>query len=432
MDEAEQTLGNLAVTVGGSLQTWIAGNPLPATILIAVALLGVAWLAQVITRRYLIAIITRIASRTSNTWDDALYGRKVLLRLSRAVPLLIIRAGLPLLPLLPAGLTDFLQRVLTAAITFAIAAAIASAVTAFGDLYEKHPKAKERPIKSYLQGLIIIIYVLAAVAAIASLLNRDPLIIISGIGAASAILLLVFQDTILSLVAGAQLTSNDLIRVGDWIEMPAFQADGDVVEVALNTVTVQNWDKTFTVIPAHVFLKNSFKNYRSMYETGRRIKRSILIDMDSIRFLTDEEVTHLSRFSLLRDYLSGKKSELSTWNGEHEGALDDPVNTRRLTNLGTFRAYIENYLRADPRISQDLLFSIRQLAPTPDGLPLEIYAFTVDTRFVVFEKIQADVFDHLFAIVREFDLRVAQRPTGFDLRSAQAPLTAVSQLSTDV
>lgn len=426
MDEAEQALGNLAVSVSGTLQEWITANPLLATILIAAVLLGVAWLAQELTRRYLIVIISRIARRTNNQWDDALYGRKVLLRLSRAVPLLIVRAGLPLLPLLPLGLTDFLQRVLTAVITFVIAGAIAAAITAFGDLYEKHPKARERPIKSYLQGLIIVLYSLAAIAAIAALLNRDPLLILSGVGAASAILLLIFQDTILSLVAGAQLTANDLIRVGDWIEMPSFQADGDVVEVALNTVKVENWDKTFTVIPAHVFLKNSFKNYRTMYETGRRIKRSILIDMDSIRFFTDEEVGGLERFSLLRAYLAEKRSDISEWNAAHEGATEDPVNARRLTNLGTFRAYIESYLRADPRINKDLLFSIRQLEATPDGLPLEIYAFTADTRFVHFEKIQADVFDHLLAIISEFDLRVAQRPTGADLRAAQVPVNAGS------
>lgn len=431
MDEAEQALENLASTVGGNVQSWISANPLWATLIIAVLIVLAAWIAQGLTNRYLIELISRITRRTNAGWDSVLRGRQVLNRLSMAVPLLIVRAGLPLLPLLPAGVTDFLQRVLSALIMLVIAGAVAAAVAAFGDLYEQNPRSRERPIKSYLQGLIIVIYVLAAVAAVAALLNRDPLLILSGIGAASAILLLVFQDTILSLVAGAQLTANDLIRVGDWIEMPAFQADGDVVEVALNTVKVQNWDKTFTVIPAHVFLKNSFKNYRTMYETGRRIKRSILIDMDSIRFLTGDEVTQLARFSLLRGYLAGKQVAIAAWNAEHEGALDDPVNARRLTNLGTFRAYIDAYLRADPRINQDLLFSIRQLEATPDGLPLEIYAFTVDTRFVVFEQIQADVFDHLLAVIGEFDLRVAQRPTGFDLRSARSLPAAVSAGSLD-
>lgn len=424
-DEAEQALGNLANSALGSLQGWITGNPFWATLIIAVLIALAAWIAQALTSRYLIELISRITRRTSEGWDSVLRGRQVLTRLSMAVPLLIVRAGLPLLPLLPAGVTDFLQRVLSAVIMIVIASAISAAVAAFGDLYERNPKSRQRPIKSYLQGLIIVIYVLATVAAVASLLNRDPLLILSGIGAASAILLLVFQDTILSLVAGAQLTTNDLIRVGDWIEMPAFQADGDVVEVALNTVKVQNWDKTFTVIPAHVFLKNSFKNYRSMYEIGRRIKRSILIDMSSIRFLTDAEIAELKRFSLLTDYIDGKLTDIGEWNAEHDGAEADPVNARRLTNLGTFRAYIENYLRADPRISNDLLFSIRQLEPNPNGLPLEVYCFTIDTGFVNFERTQADVFDHLLAIISEFDLRVAQKPTGYDMRTLGADRASV-------
>lgn len=428
IDEAEQALGTLATNVGGTLTDWFAANPVWATLIIAVLIVLAAWVAQVLTSRYLIEIISRITRRTSAGWESVLRGRQVLSRLSRAVPLIIIRAGLPLLPLLPAGVVDFLQRVLSAVIMIVIASAITAAVAAFGDLYEKNPKSRERPIKSYLQGLIIVIYALAAVAAVASLLNRDPLLILSGIGAASAILLLVFQDTILSLVAGAQLTGNDLIRVGDWIEMPAYQADGDVVEVALNTVKVQNWDKTFTVIPAHVFLKNSFKNYRTMYETGRRIKRSILIDMDSIRFLTEEEIQHLRRFSLLRDYIDSKLVDIADWNAKHDGAEDDPVNARRLTNLGTFRAYIENYLRADPRISNDLLFSIRQLAPDSDGLPLEVYCFTVDTGFVNFERTQADVFDHLLAIMDEFSLRVAQKPTGHDMRMFSAAASAAASV----
>ena len=415
-----QVLGDLANTVTGSLQGWIDGNQLLATIAIAALLLLAAWLAQALTRRYLITLISKIFKSGRNRWNEAMFGDAVLHRLSMAVPLIIIRAGLPLLPLLPLGVTDFLQRALSAAIMLVIVSAIVAAVNAFGVIYERHPKSRERPIKSYLQVLVIVLYALAIIAAIAALLNRDPLLILSGIGAASAILLLIFQDTILSLVAGAQLTSNDLIRVGDWIEMPAFQADGDVVEVALNTVKVENWDKTFTVIPAHVFLKNSFKNYRTMYEIGRRIMRNIVIDMDSIRFLTPEETADLERFSLLRPYLESKNSDIAEWNARHEAAARDPVNARRLTNLGTFRAYIEAYLRADPRISNDLLFSIRQLAPSPDGLPMQIYAFTVDTGFVNFEKTQADVFDHLLAILSEFDLRVAQRPTGADMRALGA------------
>ena len=416
--ETEQVFTELADSTWAALTTWIDANPLLATIAIGAALLLVAWLAQAVTRRYLIGLIGRLAKRNRAHWDDALFGRSVLTRLSRAVPLIIIRAGLPLLPLLPAGLADFIQRLLSAVIIFVVVWALAAAIDAFGDIYEKHPRSRERPIKSYLQGLTIVLYAMAGIAALAGLLNRDPLLILSGFGAASAILLLVFQDTILSLVAGAQLTTNDLLRVGDWIEMPTFNADGDVVEIALNNVKIENWDKTFTVIPAHLFLKNSFKNYRTMYQTGRRIMRSILIDQDSVRFLSADEVAALGRFAILRPYLQAKEEALAEWNSTPERA-DHAVNSRRLTNLGTFRAYVEAYLRADERINKDLLFAVRQLAPTPDGLPLQLYVFTVETGFVSFEATQADIFDHLLAIIHEFDLRLAQRPLGADFRSGQ-------------
>src|SRR5690606_14362439 len=253
----------------------------------------------------------------------------------------------------------------------------------------------------------------SGVILIAALIDRDPLLIIGSLGAASAVLLLVFRDTLLSLVAGVQLTGNDLIRVGDWIEMPGFDADGFVIDIALNTVTVQNWDKTFTIIPAHKFLENSFKNWRGMQTSGgRRIKRSIYLDMSTVHFLTPEEIEDLSRFALLRPYFEEKKRDIETWLEHHHEGRENPVNSRRLTNVGTFRAYIDLYLRSRPDIATDMTFLVRQLQPTDKGLPIELYVFVNDVRWAIYEGVQGDVFDHLLAILPEFGLRVFQVPSG--------------------
>lgn len=404
-----------ATNPGTALLEWMAAQPAWSSLILAVLLLLIAWLAQLITERYLVRLIGRIVSRTRLDWD-ALQRRRVLNRLSWAVPLLVVRIGLPWLPVVPAGVGDFVQRVLGAAMAIVLVQALVAFINVIGDVYEKVPDRSRRPIKGYLQGIILVLYLFAAVVVIATLAERDPLLILSGLGAASAIILLIFRDTILSLVAGIQLTSNDLIRVGDWIEMPQFNADGDVIEIALNYVRVQNWDRTYTVIPAHKFLENSFKNWRGMQEAGgRRIKRSIVIDMTTVRFLTPEETERFRRFELLTGYIDRKERELAVWNAEHPASLDDAVNARRLTNFGTFRAYVTSYLRSHPGIHQNLTFLVRQLAPTAEGMPLEIYVFTSDTRWAMHEGVQADVFDHLLAILPEFGLAVFQNPSGRDM-----------------
>ena len=242
------------------------------------------------------------------------------------------------------------------------------------------------------------------------------MLLLSGFGAMTAILLLIFKDTILSLVASVQLTAQDMVRVGDWIEMPQFGADGDVVDVQLHTVKVQNWDKTITTIPTHRLIADSFKNWRGMSETGaRRIKRAVYIDVSSIRFQSQDEVDHFTRFSLLKDYIKEKKQELADYNAGLATEVDAEVNKQRLTNIGTFRAYAFNYLKNHPKIHKKMTLIVRQLAPGPDGLPLEIYCFTSTTDWSAYEGIQSDVFDHLMAIVPEFGLRLYQRPAGSDL-----------------
>jgi miniconductance mechanosensitive channel len=241
-------------------------------------------------------------------------------------------------------------------------------------------------------------------------------LLLSGVGAMTAVLLLVFKDTILGLVASIQLSANDMVRVGDWIEMPACGADGDVIEVALHTVKVQNWDKTITTIPTYRLIADSFKNWRGMSEAGgRRIKRSIHIDQQSIRFLTDDEITKLKRFALLREHFESKRRELDEASGQLGDAAHEVVNRRRLTNIGVFRAYVRSYLRAHAQVHDAMTLMVRHLEPGPEGLPIQIYCFTKTTEWLPYEDIQSDIFDHLLAILPEFGLRVFQQPAGSDL-----------------
>jgi miniconductance mechanosensitive channel len=288
------------------------------------------------------------------------------------------------------------------------------------NLYQRSEASKSRPIKGYLQGISLTAHFIGIISIIAILMDRSPLVLLSGLGAATAILLLIFRDSILSLVAGIQVTMNDLIRVGDWIEVPQFNADGAVIEIALHTVKVQNWDKTITVIPAHKFLENSFKNWRGMQESGgRRIKRSIFIDVKSIRFLTNEDIDKFRKIKLIREYIDQKVTEITEYNNttcDDEARIYSP-NIRRLTNVGTFRHYLSAYLKNNPYIHKEHTFLVRQLEPKSEGLPIEIYVFTNDTRWAIYEDIQANIFDHVLAIMPEFDLRFYQKPSGHDLSS---------------
>ena len=311
-----------------------------------------------------------------------------------------------------------IENVALAYLALMITLALGALMSAANSIYEQYPMAKDRPLKGYVQVAKIILYCLGAILVISALLDRSPLLFLSGLGAMTAVLILVFRDTILSLVASIQLIGNDMVRVGDWIEMPDCNADGDVIEVALHTVKVQNWDKTITTIPTHKLISESFRNWRGMSESGgRRIKRSLLLDQNSIRFLTDDETAKFKRFALLKDYITEKQQELSTEKSDLNSDEASAVNLRRLTNIGTFRAYIVSYLRGRADISDTLTFLVRQLPPHADGLAIEIYVFTNTTEWVAYEGIQADVFDHLLAIIPEFGLRVFQNPSGMDVRA---------------
>ena len=396
---------------------WLSGNPGLDTWVKIGLLLAAAWLANFVVKKVLLKGVLRLLSLAKANHIVQLLETHVVARLANVVPALVIAYGIDSVPNLPEVLPIIVQNVCNAFIVVTIARALSGILTVVNHLYELQDDARERPIKGFVQVAKIAIYGVATILMVAVLIDRSPVILLSGLGAMAAVLLLVFQDTLLSLVASVQISSNDIIRVGDWVEMPNLNADGDVVDIALHTIKVQNWDKTITFIPTKRFISDPFKNWRGMQESGgRRIKRSLQIDQQSIHFLSDEERQQLYRFRLLRDYLDSKQAEIDAWNQQLEEAGKEPVNTRRISNIGTFRAYVHQYLKNHPKVHQQMTLMVRQLQPTSDGLPLEIYCFTNTTAWAEYESIQADIFDHLLAIAGEFGLRVFQHPSGNDMR----------------
>jgi len=396
---------------------FLQANPLVETAVWVTGILLLAWLADNLTRRYILKVISRVVSQTKFTWDDVILERKVFRRLAHVAPAIVFYFGAPLVPGVPPVLTQLVQRVALGFMILMVVLSIDGLLTALNDIYSTRPDAKSRPIKGYLQIVKIVLYIAAGILVISTLLGEPPTLILGGFGAMTAILLLVFKDTILSLVASVQITQYDMIAVGDWIEMPKYGTDGDVIDIALHTITIQNFDKTITTIPTHKFIEDSFKNWRGMSESGgRRIKRALHLDVNTVRFLTEEDIVRLSRFELLKDYFQEKLEEIEAYNTEKAGGGPDVIpNSRRLTNVGTLRAYIVTYLRTHPKIHQDMTLIVRQLEPGPDGLPMQIYAFSNDTNWSNYEDLQADIFDHILAFVPELGLRVFQKPSGADL-----------------
>ncbi|MFK7885350.1 MAG: mechanosensitive ion channel family protein [Gammaproteobacteria bacterium] len=394
---------------------WSTRAPLLTSIAGVVLLILFAFTVHRITRMLLVRGARRLASQTSSTWDDKLIGFRLFRHLSHIVPALIIYFGIDAFDDIPAGTTEILKNASIAYGVLFIVLATGALINALSAIYEGKPVSRERPLKSFFQVTKIIIYCAGAVLVIAALVDRSPLLFFSGLGALTAVLLLVFKDTILSLVASVQIATSGILRVGDWVEMPQYGADGDVIDIALHTVRIQNWDKTVTTIPTHRFISDAFKNWRYMSRSGgRRIKRSLHLDMSSVRFLQQDEVDRLNEFALLRGYISDKSEALTQANAK----LDDDgnVNARRLTNLGTFRAYIAEYLRHHDDINDNMTLLVRQLDPGPQGLPMQVYAFTRSTDWAEHERVKGDIFDHLIAIASAFDLSVFQSPAGSDFR----------------
>ena len=386
------------------LPLWL--QSLIALCALAVAALTVNWLLK----KVLLRIAAPYLDARSDTVDRSAAW------LTTVIPLLLVSRGIGLVPHLPEEVVNVTVNIARTMIVLSIAMAIGGALDYANELYSRRPESRSRPIKGYVQVVKIAIYFGAAILMIAVLIEQSPLLLLSGLGAMAAVLMLVFKDTILSLVASVQLSSNDMLRVGDWIEMPGMNADGDVVDIALHTVKIRNFDKTITTIPTHRLIADSFRNWRGMNESGgRRIKRALVVDQNSIRFLDDKETDDLKRFRLLDDYLARKQEEIAEWN-RHELSSDcDTINARRITNIGTLRAYVIAYLKSHPRIAgAGFTLMVRQLPPGPQGLPLEIYCFTDTVEWPQYEAIQADIFDHMLAILPEFGLRIFQHPSGQD------------------
>ncbi|WP_257558185.1 mechanosensitive ion channel family protein [Sphingobium sp. CFD-2] len=386
---------------------------------LALLLLGVfAWIANWIAKRIVLRLLLRLLNHFPFRIEAGHVGT-IVARLSNIVPALVVELGIGTIPHLSSEAVAFVRSLCTAFTILTIAIALSDFLTLLNDLYQRRPDAANRPIKGYVQLGKLLLYAAAAILIIAALMDQSPLLLLSGLGAMAAVLMLVFKDTILSLVASVQIGSNDMVRVGDWIEMPQFNANGDVVDIALHTVKIQNFDKTITTVPTHRLISESFRNWRGMAESGgRRIMRSLMIDQRSVRFLDEDDMERMDRFALLRTYLQSKQGEIEQWNAEH--GAKSMVNGRRLTNIGTFRAYVLAYLRARADIAQNKTLLVRQLAPSENGLPLEIYAFANSTIWAEYEGVQADVFDHLIAILPEFGLRLFQRPSGADLSAMAA------------
>ena len=401
------------------LGTFFGNYPVAETGAWIVGVLLLAWLANTLTRRYLLKVISKIVTQTKFTWDDAIFKRKVFRRLAHVAPAFVVYYGLALVPRVPPSLVELVQRGAMVVVVLILVLSLDGLLTALNDIYSTRPHAKSRPIKGYLQILKIVIYVGAGILVVSTLIGQPPTLILGGFGAMTAVLLLVFKDTILSLVASIQITQYDMIAVGDWIEMPKYGADGDVIDIALHTIKIQNWDKTISTIPTHKFIEDSSKNWRGMSESGgRRIKRAFHLDATTVRFLTDEEIEKLGKYELLREYIQEKLEEIGMYNAvKEEGNPELIPDVRRLTNIGTLRAYIVSYLRSHPKIHEGMTLIVRQLEPGPEGIPMQIYAFSNDTNWVNYEGLQSDIFDHIFAMVPEFGLRIYQKPSGADLEA---------------
>ncbi|MBU2923769.1 mechanosensitive ion channel family protein [Colwellia sp. 4_MG-2023] len=409
------------------IMTWLAEQGVNKNYLeMSAMVLGLTFIIFTATISYYIAktqvinVVHKLIVKTKNTWDDALIEHNVLTRFTLLLPFILILFLTPLVFPSELIIADLLVLFAKVFLTFQIARSISAVLNVSKCLYGETAKQKYLPLNAIIQVIKLVIYLVAVIVIIALILDRSPVYLLSGLGALTAVLILVFQDTIKGLVASIQISANKMVVAGDWIELPKYGADGDVIEIGLNTVKVQNFDKTITTVPTYALISDSFKNWRNMYHTGaRRIKRTLIIDISSIDFYSLEKIDFLASTSLLKSYLTDKKQRLEDENKalDQDGRLND-IDSRQLTNIGTFRAYIEMYLHQNTNIRNDLTCMVRQLPATESGLPLELYCFANSTDWKVYEGIQADVFDHLFAIAPHFDLRIFQNPTGHDWKNA--------------
>ncbi len=393
-------------------------HPWLSALLGLIVLVSIALITGHIARILILRVTKILARQPALHWINDLREHKVFHRLAQLTPSLMVQFGRNLVPDMSDNGRHFLGNLALAITIFVLTRVISALLDAMLDIYSRTNYAKTRPIKGYVQLTKMLLYVFSAIIIVATLIDRSPMLLLSGLGAMSAVILLVYKDTLLSFVASVQLTSNDLLRVGDWIEMPQVGADGDVIDITLHTVKVQNFDKTIVSIPTWRLMSESFKNWRGMQQSGgRRIKRSLFIDAAEIGFLTDEQEQRLEQVRLLRDYLTRKKAELKSWNEAQGNVAELSANRRRMTNIGTFRAYALAYLKSHAEIQPNMTCMVRQMQTTAQGVPLEVYCFTRTTVWDEYEQIQGDIFDYLLSVMPEFGLSVYQQPSGNDLRN---------------
>ena len=366
-------------------------------IVVIMGILLIAYLLDMICRKVVMPGVRKVTAKTQSTWDDYLLSDEVMTNVCHLIPPIVVFALIPFAFPNEPNFLSLILKICTIYITVVVMKLICAFLTSLYTISSEHEKLKNHSMKGFYQMLKLIVICIGTIIIISELISKDPIAILTGLGAGTAILMLVFQDTIKGLVAGIQLTANDMVRPGDWISMPKYGADGDVMEVSLTTVKVRNWDKTITTVPPYALVNDSFQNWRGMFDIGgRRVKRSIHIDMNTVRFCTEEELAHFKQQPWMEGFEETGKEEV---------------------NLYLFRHYLDYYLRHHPKVNQDMIMLVRQLQPTEHGMPIELYFFSANTAWVKYEALQAEVFDHVLAVVHRFGLKVFQSPTGLDLQS---------------
>ncbi|MDD2385532.1 MAG: mechanosensitive ion channel [Bacteroidales bacterium] len=412
---------NLYNAVFDLLLKWgvsIDASKILASVSIIIIILLISVIVNYVFKKIILVVIKKIIKKSKTTWDDVLFEKKVFDKLSQLAPIFFIYYTIGLALPSNIGLVVIIQKLLMTYMVFVFVMILNSFFNSINQIYDQTVGQKKgASIKSYIQVVKIIIFIIAAIVALSILSNKEVGYFVTGLGAISAVLLLIFKDSILGLVGGIQLTSNDMVRIGDWISMPSRSADGNVIEVSLNTVKVQNWDKTISTIPTYALVNESFSNWRGMEESGgRRIKRSLILDMKSVKFCSPELIEKLSNYKVINEYLTSKTKEIEEHNSKLNDKSNIAYNGRQLTNIGVFRKYIEEYLKNNESMNQNMTLIVRQLAPTPEGIPMEIYGFSRIQAWALFEGVQSDIFDHLLAVISDFELSVFQSPSGADFR----------------
>lgn len=391
-------------TINNELMMWLqqlgvaeGGLLVVQRVVVIMGILLIAYLLDMICRKVVMPGVRKVTAKTQSTWDDYLLSDEVMTNVCHLIPPIVVFALIPFAFPNEPNFLSLILKICTIYITVVVMKLICAFLTSLYTISSEHEKLKNHSLKGFYQMLKLIVVCIGVIIIISELISKDPIAILTGLGAGTAILMLVFQDTIKGLVAGIQLTANDMVRPGDWISMPKYGADGDVMEVSLTTVKVRNWDKTITTVPPYALVNDSFQNWRGMFDIGgRRVKRSIHIDMNTVRFCTEEELAHFKQQPWMEGFEETGKEEV---------------------NLYLFRHYLDYYLRHHPKVNQDMIMLVRQLQPTEHGMPIELYFFSANTAWVKYEALQAEVFDHVLATVHRFGLKVFQSPTGLDLQA---------------